>query len=61
MLNKYYLCTAFNLCRAASRTFLTQSLSFFSKLVTTVWFFFLRKKRHTEETACFLSNYELQV
>lgn len=52
MLNKYYLCAAFN--PHVSRAFLTQRLSFFSKLVTTVWFFFLKKKR-------ILSNYELQV
>lgn len=37
MLNKYYLCAAFSL--HGSRTFLTQCRSFFSKLVTNVWFY----------------------
>lgn len=51
MLNKYYLCAAFSL--HVSRTFLTQRFGFFSKLVTTVWLFFLKKKESY--------NYELQV
>lgn len=46
MLNKYYLCAAFNL--HVSRTFLTQRLSLCSKLVTTVWFYFFLKKKKKE-------------